>query len=127
MRKAQLDLRASASHRGLVRHGPGVALALPAERVKSTKIVDASENDSVVKTALSDAMRRGPILAFQLPLGNERVVQGHVARHVVVIRSEEPIPEPARSAFLGFLEGLKFAPYFEIRCVRIIGNDTTPA
>lgn len=86
-----------------------------------------TENDGAVRVALADAMRRGPIFRYRLPVGDGLYLQGHAERYVVGVWSEEPIPEPTRSKFLEFLRSLRVSPSIEIQSLRIEGNDHTPA
>jgi hypothetical protein len=81
---------------------------------------------NALQIAERDAYRRGPIWTFHLPAPGQPMIRGTAERYVVKVSSHEPIPEPLRSAFLAFLEQLKFSPHVSIKSVRIEGNDEHP-
>ena len=55
------------------------------------------------------------------------MVRGKAERHFVSFTSKLPFPEPVRSRLIGFVEGLRFAPCVSVKCVRVEGNDESPA
>jgi hypothetical protein len=80
-----------------------------------------------VRIAENDARRRGPLWVFRLPVPGKPAIRGAAERYCVRIFNEEPIPEPLRSRFLAFLEGLRFAPCVGVKSVRVEDNDELPA
>jgi hypothetical protein len=83
--------------------------------------------EGAVRIAESDARRRGPIWTFRLPASQGQAIRGRAERYDVSIWSNAPVPEPLRSRFLEFLEGLRFAACVSVKSVRIEGNDEFPA
>jgi hypothetical protein len=83
--------------------------------------------EGVVRIAENDARRRGPIWVFHLHVLGQPSILGHAERYSVSIRSQEPVPEPLRSQFIQFLEGLRFAECVRVKSVRLQGNDEFPA
>jgi hypothetical protein len=83
--------------------------------------------EGAVRIAENDARRRGPIWTFRLPVPGKQPIRGRAERYDVSIWSEEPIPEPLRSRFIGFLQELRFAPCVEVKSVQFKGNDQYPA
>lgn len=92
---------------------------------------DAFKRHDVVESAVSsaqrDAWRRGPIWTFRLPAPDGPEMRGRAERYDVTIFCESPIPEPLKSRFLAFLEGLRFAPCVRVKAVRLEDNDEFPA
>jgi hypothetical protein len=84
-------------------------------------------SEGAMRIAANDARRRGPIWRFRLPVAGGPPLPGRAERYDVTLFSEEPIPEPLRSRFLAFLEGLRFAPCVEIQSVQCVDNDEFPA
>ena len=87
----------------------------------------AVEGDKALRIAEHDARRRGPIWTFRLPAPGRPPICGRAERYDVSIWSEEPVPEPLRSRFIEFLEGLRFADCVSVESVRLEGNDRFPA
>jgi hypothetical protein len=84
-------------------------------------------SDDVMRVAMRDAQRRGPVWMFRLPVESGAPVDGRAERHYVHFHSEGPFPEPLRSRLLRFVAGLRFAPCVRVKCVRLEGNDEHPA
>jgi hypothetical protein len=87
----------------------------------------AVEGDGALRIAENDARRRGPIWTFRLPAPGRPPICGRAERYDVSIWSEAPLPEPLRSQFLLFLEGLQFADCVRIESIRLEGNNRHPA
>jgi hypothetical protein len=85
------------------------------------------EGDGALRIAENDARRRGPIWTFRLPAPGQPPICGRAERYDVSIWSEQPLPEPLRSRFLEFLEGLRFADCVSVESVRLEGNNSYPA
>jgi len=83
--------------------------------------------EDAVRIAVNDARRRGPIWTFRLPVAGGPPLRGRAERYDVTLFSEEPIPEPLRSRFLAFLDGLRFAPCVEVQSVQCVDNEELPA
>jgi hypothetical protein len=79
--------------------------------------------EGAVRVAENDARRRGPVWCFRFPVPGKQPIQGRAERYDVTISSKEEIPEPLRSRFIAFLEGLRFAPCVSVRSVRLEGNE----
>jgi hypothetical protein len=94
---------------------------------ESFKQRGAVEGDGALRIAEKDARRRGPIWAFRLPVPGMSPIRGRAERYAVSIWSDVPVPEPLRSRFIAFLEGLCFAPCVSVKSVRLEGNDEFPA
>lgn len=76
--------------------------------------------------AENDSRRRGPIWVFRLHGPGHCVVTGHAERYVVEVVSDAPIPEPLRSNFLSFLEGIKFNDNVSVESVKLVDNKRYP-
>jgi hypothetical protein len=104
--------------------------AFPEVKVDPEEYYDVFKRLGEVQGALriieNDARRRGPIWRFHLPLDNGRSIIGWAERYSVRILDNEPIPEPIRSRFLAFLEGLRFSRDVEVASVRIENNAEHP-
>ncbi|MGI8978450.1 MAG: hypothetical protein ACR2FY_04430 [Pirellulaceae bacterium] len=87
----------------------------------------ASAVAGAMRIAEIDARRRGPIWTFRFPLPGRPPICGRAERYDVSIWSDDPVPEPLRSQFIEFLEGLRFAPFVNVTSVRLEGNDQYPA
>lgn len=83
--------------------------------------------EGAIRIATNDAIRRGPIWTFRLPVAGKTAIRGYAERYTVRIISEEPIPEPLRFRFIAFLEQLRFAPWVSVKSVRCEDNDEFPA
>ncbi len=85
----------------------------------------AEEKESLTKClriAKNDRRRRGPIWVFHIPLPDGSKITGHTSRYDVRIHSDEPIPEPLKTQFTQFLEGLCVsAP--RVKSYKLTGND----
>lgn len=86
-----------------------------------------SVSEKALRLAERDAQRRGPIWVFRLPVPGRSPLRGWAERYSVRLFSEEPVPEPLRSRFIEFLEGLRFATCVGVKSVRLEGNDEYPA
>jgi lactoylglutathione lyase len=74
--------------------------------------------DKGPRIAEADAVRRGPLWLFTLPVGNT-VLEGKVERYAVYVTGRPNIPEPARTQIIQILKGLQFAPY-------VVVHESTP-
>jgi hypothetical protein len=79
-------------------------------------------HEGTLRTAESDALRRGPMYRFRLRTGNGQIILGLAERYEIKIWSKEEIPDDLRQRFLKFLRSLKLDP-IEVKSVRIEGND----
>lgn len=80
-----------------------------------------------VRIAENDARRRGPIWTFRLQVPDCPEMRGRAERYDVTVFCESPIPEPLKSRFLAFLEGLRFAPCVRVKAVRVEDKDELAA